>query len=696
MSLSTSIHGEYTTTGGGNCLPQRKFMAYYRRFIHPLVPLVGLGLTRYPDITTRGTCTMTMLDRMRRHRNWLKWSLALVCLAFVIFYIPDFLTNPNADLAATGTVAVVEGHEIQGEEFRRTYQAQLQAYRSAYGGQMPESLLKQLGVDQQILQQLLDERAAMVEAERRDIRVSDEEVRQRIFAVPSFQENGVFIGAERYQQLLASQNPPLSTTEFEDGVRRGLLVEKLRAAVTEWLSIPDKDVEEEYRRRNDKVKLAVVSFPTDSFRTNVTASDQEVATYFDGHTDDFRIPEKRKVKYVLVDVDAMQAKAVVPPADVERAYNDNFDQYSTPDQVRASHILLRTEGKDEAAVRAQAEEILKQAKAGADFAGLAKKYSEDEGTAPNGGDLDFFGRGRMVPEFDEAAFTLPQGQISDLVKTQFGFHIIKVTEKKSGVTRTLDEVRPQLLQQLAMERAQSEAADLAEKLDTELNTPADLETIGKANGLEVQETGFFAREEPIMGLGASPEVSARAFLMNPGEVSDAVRTARGYVFETLVAKTDSYVPKLDEVKEKVRDEVIKQKARELGRQKAAQAAAALKNAADFERGAKAAGYAAETTELITRDSPLPQIGIAADVTDQAFKLPQGAVSDPITTEQGTVIVKVLEKQEVTPTEISANKDRFREELLTDRRNRFYAAYMEKAKEKMRIQINRAVFQRVVG
>jgi peptidyl-prolyl cis-trans isomerase D len=639
---------------------------------------------------------MTMLDRMRRHRNWLKWSLALVCLAFVIFYIPDFLTNPGADLAATDTIAVVEGQEIQGEEFRRTYQAQLQAYRAAYGGQMPESLLKQLGVDQQILQQMLDERAAMVEAGRRNIKVSDEEVRQRIFAVPSFQENGVFIGAVRYQQLLASQNPPLSTTEFEDGVRRALVAEKLRAAVTEWLSIPDKEVEEEYRRRNDKVKLAVVSFPTDSFRTNVTASDPEVATYFDGHKDDFKIPEKRKVNYLLVDVDAMRTKVVVLPAEVERAYNDNFDQYSTPEQVRASHILLKTEGKDEAAVRAQAEEILKQAKTGADFAGLAKKYSEDEGTAPNGGDLDFFGRGRMVPEFDEAAFTLPQGQISDLVKTQFGFHIIKVTEKKSGVTHTLEEVRPQLTEQIAMERAQTQAADLAEKLDTELVKPADLDTVGKANGLVVQETGFFAREEPIMGLGASPEVSARAFLLNPGEVSDAVRTARGYVFETLVAKTDTYVPKLEEVKEKVRDEVIKQKARELGRQKAAQAAAALKNAADFERSAKAAGYTAEATELITRDSPLPQIGIAPDVTDQAFKLPQGAVSDPITTEQGTVVIKVLEKQEATPTEISANKDRFREELLTDRRNRFFAAYMEKAKEKMTIQINRAVLQRVVG
>ena len=285
---------------------------------------------------------MTMLDRMRRHRNWLKWSLALVCLAFVVFYIPDFLSNPTTDLAATNTVAVVEGHEIRGEEFRRTYQAQLQAYRSAYGGNMSEALLKQLGVDQQILQQMVDERAALAEAERLKIRVSDAEVRLRILAIPAFQENGAFIGAERYRQLLASQNPPMNTTEFEDGIRRALIVEKLRASVTEWLSVSDKEIEQEYRRRNDKVKLAVASILSDSLRGTVSASDAEVSTYFEAHTSDFKIPEKRKIRHLLVDTDAMRAKMAVPPADVERAYNDNFELYSTPEQIRASHILLKT------------------------------------------------------------------------------------------------------------------------------------------------------------------------------------------------------------------------------------------------------------------------------------------------------------------------------------------------------------------
>src|SRR5580765_8541236 len=176
---------------------------------------------------------MTMLDRMRRHRDWLKWSLGLVCVAFVLFYIPDFLRGTGAAAASGDTFAKVNGREISGAYFRRTYQAQLQASRSAYGGNMSDQLLKQLGIEQQILQQMVDERAALAEAERLGIKVSDEEVRQRIFAMPAFQENGGFIGETRYQQLLRMQRPPMTAAEFEDNVRKSLKVQKLRSSLTD-------------------------------------------------------------------------------------------------------------------------------------------------------------------------------------------------------------------------------------------------------------------------------------------------------------------------------------------------------------------------------------------------------------------------------------------------------------------------------
>lgn len=638
---------------------------------------------------------MTMLDRMRRRRNSLKWILGLVVLAFVLFYVPAFLRTDAAP-DTTDVVAEVEGRGITAGEFRRTYQSQLQAYRNAYGGNISEQMLKQLGIESQILQQMIDERAALAVAENLGIRASNEEVNERIITMPALQENGRFIGADRYRQLLRAQRPPVALEEFEDGVRRSIVIEKLRTALTDWMSVSDADLEKEYRRRNEKVKLQVVALSADKFRPQVTVSDPEIASYFDAHKADYKIGEKRKIKYLLLDVEAARAKVTVTPAEVERYFNDNIQQYSTPEQVRASHILLKTEGKDEAAVRAQAEDVLKQAKSGADFAELAKKYSEDESNSANGGDLDYFGRGRMVREFEQVAFNMEPGKISDLVKTQYGFHIIKVTDKKAATTKKLDEVRPQITEQLSYERAQKQVTDTADRIEAQIRTPRDLERVAKESGLPLQESGYFSKDEPIMGLGPSPEVNARAFEMKEGEVSGALRVARGQAFITVLDKQAPRDPKLDEVKEKVREDVVRQKAKELASQKAASIAAALKSAADFEKAAKDAGFEAKTTELVPRDSPLPELGVSAAVDAQAFSLPVAGVSGPIATDNGIAIVKIVEKKDVAPAEFTNAKDQFRSEVLGERRNKFFSAYMVKAKKTMKITVNRQTLSRLVG
>jgi len=444
------------------------------------------------------------------------------------------------------------------------------------------------------------------------------------------------------------------------------------------------------------VKLAVVTFIADTFRPEATASDAEVAAHFTAHQVDFKIPEKRKVRYLLVDADAIRAKVTVPEASIERAYNEGIAQYTSPEQVRASHILLKTEGKDDAAVKAKAEDVLKQAKSGADFAALAKKYSEDEGSAKNGGDLDYFGKGKMVPEFDQAVFTMMPGQTSDLVKTQFGYHIIKLVDKKPAKVSTLAEVHQQLHDQLATETARAQAADLAQTIAKEVSKPADLDKAAGAHGLMVQESGFFARDESILTLGPSPEAVSRAFEMKVGDVSAPLQAARGFVFETVTAIQPPAMPKLEDVKDRVRDEVIKQKARDLSRQKAAAVAAKLKGSADFEKVAKAAGVEPKTTDLITREAPIPDLGVAPEAMEAAFKLPAGAVSDPISTDNGTVVFKVLERKEVTPAEWTANVERFREEQKTATRNRFFGAYMTKARQGMKIELNREALQRALS
>jgi peptidyl-prolyl cis-trans isomerase D len=641
---------------------------------------------------------MTMLDRMRRHKNILKWSLAVVVLTFVLLYIPDFVTtNPSGTGAAPGeVVADVGGREVTAREFQQRYVSQIQAYRNQLGGNINSALLRQLGVEQQILSQLVEEQVALIEAERHGIRVTDDELAQQILSIPGLQENGQFIGEARYAQLLQNQNPPMTPSQFEEGLRRSLLVEKLRSALTDWMTVSDADLEREYTQRNEKVKLQVVALTAEKFRDKVTVSDADIAAHYASHSAEYRKGEQRKIKYLLLDRDAARQRVAVPPGDVQRYYNDNIQQYSTPEQVRASHILLETAGKDDADVKKRAEDILKQVKGGADFAELAKKLSEDKGSKENGGDLNYFGRGQMVPEFEQAAFSMQPNQISDLVKSQFGYHIIKVVDKRAGSTRSLDEVRPQIVQQLSAQIADQQLTTRATELAKRIDDPGDLDTVAKELGVMVQESSLFQRDDPIPGLGVAPQVGIESFELAEKKVGGPISTARGPVFITVSEKKDPYVPPLEEVKDRVKDDLIRQRAAELSSQRASAIASALKSAPNFAAAAKAQGLEAKDTELIARNSALPDIGVSPEVDKAAFALAVNGVSDPIKTSDGTVIVRVVEKDAVTPDEFRKAKETFRAEMLNERRGRFFAAYMSKARDRVKPEINPDVVQRVVA
>jgi peptidyl-prolyl cis-trans isomerase D len=641
---------------------------------------------------------MTMLDRMRRHKNWLKWTLAAVVLTFVAFYIPDFVqTTPTGTGAgAREVVAEVNGRSLTAGDFQQRYVSQVQAYRQQFGGSLNDQLLRQLGIDQQILSQMIDEQVGLIEAEQNGITVSDDELAQQIFSMPALQENGRFIGNQRYEQLLLSQTPPMTTTQFEESLRRSMILEKLRAALTDWMAVSDADVQREYTERNQKVKLQVVALTEATFRSGVTVTDADVAAHFEAHKAEYRIGEQRKIKYILLDRDQARLKVAVPPNDIQRYYNDNIQQYQTPEQVKASHILLKTDGKDEAAVRKQAEAVLQEVKSGGDFAALAKKYSEDEGSKTNGGDLDYFGRGRMVPEFENVAFTLPPGQISDLVKSQFGFHIIKVIDKRAASTTPLDQVRAQIQDQLSLQLADQRITDQATQFASRIKDLSDLEPVARELQLTVQESGFFQREDPVPGLGAAPQVAAAAFKLEGTAASQPIGTVRGPVFFAVSERKDPYVPMLDEVKERVREDLIRSRATDLSRERASAVAAALKSSRDFAAAAKAQNVAVKDTELVPRGSALPDVGVSPEVDRVAFTLPAGSVSDPIQTTDGTVIVRVVERDDVTPEELKQGQEAFRAELLNERRGRFFAAYMGKARERMTVEINNDVVRRVLA
>src|SRR5262245_876860 len=636
---------------------------------------------------------MTMLDRMRRHKGWLKWSLALVVLTFVVFFIPNFTTQ---GASSNEVLAKVEGQEITVRQFQQRYSAQLQAYRNAYGAQVNEQLLRQLGIEQQIVQQLVDEEAMVAEAHRQGLSASDAEIRERILAIPAFQENGHFIGEARYRQLLQFNNPPMTTAEFEDTLRRGLLVEKLRTAVTGWMSVTDEEAAQEYRRRNEKVKLDIVPVSPDAFKSQVSVSDADLAAYFDKKKESYRIAEKRKLRYALVDVDAIRKEITVPEADIEAFYKQNNAQYSSPEQIRASHILFKTDGKDDAAVRAQAESVLKRVRAGEDFAALAKQYSQDDSNKDKGGDLDYFGRGTMVPEFEQAAFGTKAGEISDLVKTSFGYHIIKLVDHRQATTKPLADVRTEIEDQLKWQKAQQEAEKVAKSLEASMKTPADLDRIAKERNYHVQDTGLLLREDPIDGLGPAPEVSTQAFQIADNAVSPALRVSRGWVYVTVIQKQPPYVPQLAEVQTQVRDDLVRERSAEIAKAKAGVIATQLKSAPDFAAAVKKAGLEVKTSDLITRGSAIPEVGVSAEIDKVAFSLPKSGISDPIGAPQGTAIVRVVDKEDVTDDQIKTGLESTRTELVNQRRDRFFTAYMTKAKEKLKVDVRQDTLARAIA
>ena len=618
-------------------------------------------------------------------------------LAFVVFYIPDFLNDPTATIGAAPNevIAEVAGRELTAGDFQTRYVAQVQNFRSLYGS-AADQLLQQLGLDGQVLQEMIDEQATLAEAERQGITVSDEELAQQIFATPGLRESGQFIGEARYEQLLLAQVPPMTKAQFEAGLRASMMVIKLRSTLTDWMAVSDEEIEREYVRRNERVRLQVVALTADAFRDEVEVTDDDLAAYYDAHQAEYRMGERRQIDYVLIDRDSIRANQTVAETDIQRYYNDNLPLYQSPEQVRASHILLTTAAQDVDEVRARAEEILAEARRGADFAALAREFSEDEATAVNGGDLDYFGRGQMVPEFETAAFALEEGAISDLVQSQFGFHIIQVVDKQEAETRSLDEVRAQVEDTLAWQRTDQQVTNRQREMAAQITGPGDLEEAATAFGLTVQSTGFFAREDPIPGLGTAPSVAIGVFQFGESEVSGALSSPRGPVFARVTAREDPRVPALDEIRDRVREDAIRTRAVELSRERAASIAETLAEADDFAAAAEAQGLEAAETDLIARESVLPTIGPSPEVDRVAFGLPAGAVSEPITTAEGTVIVRVDERDDVTPEEFQTAREAFRDQLLAERRDLFFNAYMTRAKADMQIGINEDVRQRIVA
>ena len=643
---------------------------------------------------------MTMLDSMRRHIGWLKWSLGLVILAFAFLYVPSFgQSTPQLTGALTDVVAAVGQREITVGEFRTVYLRQLQSYQAQSGGEISAEILRSMGLDRQILQQMIDEHAALQEAERLGVTVTDAEIRERIVSFPAFQQNGQFVGEQAYLQRLRRQSPPMTPAQFEEDVRRSLMLERLQAAVTDWITVTEEDLRREHVRRSETIRVSAISFRADDFREGIEVTDEDVAALFAQNAIDYTVPEKRRLRFVLIDVAALKASFTPSDADVQAYYGYNTDRYTEPVTLRASHILLRTEGKDPAEVQTRAEEIVAEARGGGDFAALARQYSEDDSTKELGGDLGSISPGQMVPEFEGAAYALEQGEISDPVSSLFGVHIIKATEKTGGATQPLNEVRESIVELLKQESADARASALAEAMAADITTAAEpasaMDAAARQRGLEPQESLFVSPGEPILGLGLSSEVTTRAFQLGQGQVAGPIQTPSGPAFVTVVAIQDPFVPPLEEVEASVRDDVIRRTAFAAAQERAAEVATLLQTADDFTQAAETEDLEVSTSDALTRGAAVPGVGLDTVVEAVAFSLSAGETSNPVMTGNRAVILHVHERQEATAADFQATRETLRNNLIAERQDQFFAAYMENAKARIRIDIKLDVFAQAV-
>jgi peptidyl-prolyl cis-trans isomerase D len=601
--------------------------------------------------------------------------VAMIAAGMLIYLVPGQGTSTGSP---ADIVAEVGGQPVTTVEVRRQLQ------RIEQNGSIPRAL-EPLYI-QQIVSQLVFERMLELEAKRLGIRVSEEERAERIRQlIPTAVVGGAFVGIEQYS-LEVQQRTGLSVEEFEELIRQALLEEKFRRLVTDGISVTPDEVQQEFRRRNEKIKIEYVLIKPDALESKVAASEAEPAAYFEKNKARYVVPERRVVRYALLDLNQVRQRATVTDAELRAYYTAHIDVYRIQNRVRVSHILFKTIGKTDAEVeeiRKKAEEVLKKAKHGAKFEDLAKQYSEDT-TKDKGGDLGWIVQGQTVPEFERAAFQLPKGTISDLVKTQYGFHIIKVVDHEAARTQSLEEVRASILPILAGEKAERLASEESDAIAAEVrkSTRGSLDEIAKKFNLTVAETGPLGPTDAIPELGNARDLNEAILRLRVGELSYPMRIDRGYAVLTVKDIQPAHPAALAEVREKVAGDYRREKAVELARTRAEELAKRAQAGENLGAAAKALGVEAKTSEPVARTASVPDVGSARQFA-AAFGLPVGRVGPPALVGTNWLVYRVAEREEPKAEDFVKQHKDLEQQVLQSKRQVAYEAFRSALEDRMK-------------
>ncbi|HKF04585.1 MAG TPA: peptidyl-prolyl cis-trans isomerase [Candidatus Sulfotelmatobacter sp.] len=624
-------------------------------------------------------------------KKYVLGGLLLLMTVSMVWYLVPSGNNYTFGGPAKGVVAKIGDAEVTADEVRTTARQMLQQ-------QMPQGSSANMSMllpffSQRAAEQLITRQALISEAGRMGLRVSPDEVKDELqhgrYAATFF-PGGNFIGQTEYEDMLTRAN--LTPAKFEDEVSKDILLSKLQALISGTAGVTDAEIHDQFVKQNSKVKFDYAVLKEDDIKKGLHPTEAELKAFYESHKASYAnsVPEKRKVKYAVIDTAKIESGIQITQADLQKYYDDHRDQYRVPEQVKVSHILIKTplpgpDGKvdDKGVAEAQhrAEDLLKQLKSGAKFETLAEKYSEDPGSAKQGGSLGLIGRGQTVPEFEKTAFSLPKGQISDLVKSSYGFHIIRVDDKQDAHMKSLDEVKSEIEPILRHQRAQQIAQQKAETLLADARKNGLDAAAAKLN-IPVVTSDFFARNAMLPGLGPSTQFMDAVFSAAENAPPDIAPASTGAAVFQLLGIKPASTPTFEEIRTKVEDEFKNDQANTLLSQKIQELSDRAKAEHDLKRAARELGAGMKTSDLVLPDGQVPDVGSMSGQAAVAFTMKPGEISGPIRNGADAVVLQVLENQTPSDADFEAKRDEIRDQLVQGKQQERFALFVSNLVDEM--------------
>lgn len=608
--------------------------------------------------------------------------VVIIAVVFIFWGVGTQLKNPS------NAMAVVNGKEIGYRDFQQSYERAVEQYKQQFGGQLPDKFLESIRLKEQVLEQLVQRELLRQGAEDTGLSISMEATQRRIQDMAAFSQNGRF-DLNQYKAVLEQNR--LSPTTFESGIRDDMLIARITDLIGSFATVADAEVGQWLDYIDREIKLAYAVIDSASYQDQVKIDDEALKVWFEGQKHNYQTPPQMKLAY-LTFAFAEEAKPQEIDQDtVRQYYQEHLANYQVPEQRRARHILLRVDENSTAEIKtakkAEAEKILGQIRQGADFASLAKKVSED-GTKEKGGDVGFFGRGQMVAPFEESAFSLQRGEVSDVVESPFGFHIIKVEEIRPAATRSFEDVSSSIRQELAQKTARTAAFAKASASYEAIIRAGSLAKFSEKGGPSILRTEFFAQDAaPKMPMANDAAFLQAAFGLRKGELSSIVETAAGYAILFVEDSKEPAVPELSVVRDRVVADYAKEKSAELAR---SGAESYLKKA--NETGQWPEGLQKTESVYIKRIGPAG--GIPDSIRRDAFKrLGSGVFPETVLTEGSTCyLYQILDSRKGKSDLDAGARKNIEQQLLAGQQNILIASWLGQLRKDAKVWINTKMMQ----